>query len=113
MKNEYVAHNGWPNYATWNVPLWIDNESGTSELKAELIELALADSTGMTAQRAEIIAIECLGGESTPDLQVRAFDDDGRSNYGFRWADVDWESIAGHWVDEGEEARHYASQENS
>ena len=29
------GYNGWKNYETWNVKLWIDNEQGSSEYWAE------------------------------------------------------------------------------
>ena len=28
-----MAYNGWKNYETWNVKLWLDNEEGTQELQ--------------------------------------------------------------------------------
>lgn len=33
-----MAYNGWSNYETWNVALWIDNDQGTSELKDEWLK---------------------------------------------------------------------------
>ncbi len=37
MVNEQ-KYNGWTNYETWNVALWIDNDQGTQEMWAERAE---------------------------------------------------------------------------
>jgi hypothetical protein len=34
-------YNGWTNYATWNVALWIDNEEGTHKYWREVARLML------------------------------------------------------------------------
>jgi hypothetical protein len=44
-----MAYNGWTNYETWNVALWIDNEPGSYEQRRDLARAArnawqLADS---------------------------------------------------------------------
>lgn len=31
MKNENKTYNGWTNYETWNVSLWLNNDQGTQE----------------------------------------------------------------------------------
>lgn len=36
-KSEY---NGWTNYETWNVKLWLDNEPATQELQREMLQQA-------------------------------------------------------------------------
>ena len=36
------GYNGWKNYETWNVKLWLDNEQGTQELQREWAEQAKA-----------------------------------------------------------------------
>lgn len=37
---EHREYNGWTNYETWNVKLWLDNEQGTYELQKEMAEQA-------------------------------------------------------------------------
>lgn len=37
---EHKEYDGWTNYETWNVKLWLDNEQGTQELQKELAEQA-------------------------------------------------------------------------
>jgi hypothetical protein len=32
------TYNGWPNYATWNVMLWMDNEEGAYRLYREKVQ---------------------------------------------------------------------------
>ena len=32
-----TTYNGWTNYETWNVPLWIDNEYGLYQAKMEFL----------------------------------------------------------------------------
>lgn len=34
---ESKTYNGWTNYETWNVKLWLDNEQGTYELQKEMV----------------------------------------------------------------------------
>ena len=33
-------YQGWKNYETWNVKLWLDNDSGLQELQTEWLETA-------------------------------------------------------------------------
>jgi len=84
------SYNGWTNYATWNVPLWIDNEEGAYKEKLRILRNGF-NSRPLTQIDAEFIAESCLGGKSTPDL----IDKDG-----FRWEDVNWNEIAEHWQSE-------------
>ncbi len=36
--NKLEPHNGWSNYMTWDIALWIDNEQGTQEYWKEVAE---------------------------------------------------------------------------
>ena len=38
MENE--KYNGWSNYETWNVKLWLDNDAGSQELQQEWLQQA-------------------------------------------------------------------------
>ena len=38
------GYNGWKNYPTWAVNLWIDNDQGTQSYALEIAENALEDS---------------------------------------------------------------------
>lgn len=91
------TYNGYTNYATWNVCLWIDNEEDMYRHKLDSIcqafKRSLTDS--ISASQAREIAIDCLGEESTPDLE---------NSEGFRWEDVNWDEIANEWTIKAKEA---------
>jgi hypothetical protein len=40
-----TTYNGWKNYETWNVKLWLDNDQGTAEYWAEVAEQIFEDAT--------------------------------------------------------------------
>lgn len=87
-----MTYNGWKNYATWNVVLWIDNEEPLYRAKVDALRKAKGE---ITAEWCRGLAGEILGC-TTPDL-------DGERDPGMRWADVDWDEIADHWRDERSE----------
>ena len=41
-----MAYNGWKNYETWNVALWIDNEQGSYSQRCEMAQEAYNDADG-------------------------------------------------------------------
>ena len=86
-------YNGWTNYATWNVVLWIDNEEPSYNKKIAWLKQFRGR---IDARLAEEIAEDCLGGRATPDLADRA-------DKGHCWQDVDWVQIAACWSEEFEE----------
>jgi hypothetical protein len=87
-------YNGWTNYATWNVVLWIDNDERSYTRKNQWIK---EFSGRIDARLAEEIAEDCLGGKKTPDFEVDS------ESIGYRWKDVNWSEIAAHWSDEHEQ----------
>lgn len=46
-----MSYNGWKNYETWNVALWISNEQGSQEYWQEAANLAWADVIACPDQR--------------------------------------------------------------
>ncbi len=41
-----MAYNGWSNYETWNVALWIDNEQGSYSERCEMSQSIYDDANG-------------------------------------------------------------------
>ncbi len=50
---EHKEYNGWTNYETWNVNLWLDNEEGTQYLQREWIKRAKQTPKTEVLTRAE------------------------------------------------------------
>lgn len=83
--------NGWANYATWNVPLWIDNEYHLYKEKVRMLETLDRPVTEEDVQEFAVFAF----GETmeTPDLV-------GNDWQGGRVCDIDWKEIAENWEEE-------------
>lgn len=79
------GYNGWSNYETWNVPLWIDNDQSTYSRKLELLQ----HLPTVTADDAEIISLEFFPDQLTPDFENSE-----------QWQLIDWQEIAEHWETE-------------
>ena len=79
-------YNGYTNYATWNVCLWVDNEYALYTEKVDSLRdlYKWSNKTEVTPAWAEGLYSTLLG-EYTPDLT---------NNVGEHWADVDWGQIA-------------------
>lgn len=64
-------YNGWANYETWNIVLWINNDEGMYNHALSLIEqlLAIHDNDWQNVSIAEIreLVREAIGRGSTPD----------------------------------------------
>ena len=97
MNNLNQEYNGYTNYATWNVCLWVDNEYALYQAKVDALhrevrgldEEDLADWE-FTAKEAESLYTDLLGG-TTPDLEEGD------------WDNVDWEQVAEELTIEGRE----------
>ena len=92
-------YNGWANYATWNIPLWIDNEYGLYMEKVRLLETMDREVTEEDVREMARFAF----GETmeTPDLK-------GNDWEGGRIEDVDWSEIAENWEEERLELLDYS-----
>ena len=83
-------YNGYPNYATWNVSLWIENEYAWYQAKLRYLKdsIGLAEDDGpVTGDDVKRFVATYMGGK-TPDLTKREM------------KDVRWDYIADHWEDE-------------
>ena len=67
MKNE--KYNGYTNYETWAVALWVDNDQGTSEYRDELALNALRENDNNKIAASDTLApilAEWITGENSP-----------------------------------------------
>lgn len=80
--------NGWTNWATWNVELWLDNDEGLYREKQRFIRRSYREIDGDDVRR---FCVEIFP-TGTPDMQGQ-----------IEMAPVDWDQLAEHWDDERKE----------
>lgn len=86
------AYNGYSNYPTWDVALWIDNEEGLYHQRLELIQ-----ACGDVYEASQ--ALKDWYNEAFPPPETGPIAD----IYGFAMDHVDWHELAEHWWPEREE----------
>ena len=96
-----MAYNGWTNYETWCVNLWIDNEQADQEYwqeqAREVVDTCLPDSQVreladlMEAIHDEAYQETCTAPGMYGDLLRAAL------------SEVNWHEIAGHYIDAAKE----------
>ena len=87
-----MGYNGWSNYETWDVALWINNGSDTHEERCRLARRARHQYALAEDLRAWVLAM-------MPDLGASMFTD-------LLWAaigKVNWDELASHWYTEAHE----------
>jgi hypothetical protein len=100
--NNDETHNGWSNYETWVVNLWIDNDQGSQEFwrenATEAYFNAEADKTFNKEERAALDLMETLktvfeenNPLSAPDLYTNLLNS--------ALSQVNWHEIAKHLID--------------
>jgi hypothetical protein len=100
MANE-KTYNGWSNYETWVVKLWMDNEEGTYNYWQEIVQTAVDDADhddddwqhDITRDLSERLKDEHE--EALPEVQGFAAD-----LLNAAMGEVDWYEIAGSMVDD-------------
>lgn len=75
-------YNGWANWETWNLNLWIDNDEGLYREKCRVIRRAHSEIDGAVVKE----FAETYFPDGTPDM-------DGTAQYD----PVNFDEIAGHW----------------
>ena len=95
------TYNGWSNYPTWAVNLWLGNDE---ILYNETVEMAEAYA-GMDRPKIELAdrLKQWVRDELAPDLGASFAAD----LLGYALDEVDWLEIAEHWYDDAVEARGY------
>lgn len=96
-------YNGWTNYATWNLPLWVENEEHTYKLKRSILDSMVRSLDADEIEDFEVcesdvknIAEQCGFEEGkTPD---HTDDEEGCSH-----TDINWPEIADNWTIEAKE----------
>lgn len=96
-KQEY---NGWTNYETWNLALWIDNEQGSYEYWRERAQEVYQDTKegddrkhDATVSLADQLKAETE--EAAPEITGFYAD-----VLGAAISEVNWFEIAEHWIEE-------------
>lgn len=87
-----MSHNGWTNYETWNLSLWIENDEPLYRARNEFV--ARADT--VNGALVEEFFHTFMGG-TTPDLANMA-------ERGEPCDAINFDEIATHWRDEIEDA---------
>jgi len=87
-----MSHNGWSNYETWNVKLWLDNEPATYHAAVSMAESA--DSQRDLAKSLKAYVCE----EMMPDLGASCAAD----LLGAALDSVDWDEIASAYWDDAD-----------
>lgn len=106
MTTETKTYNGWHNYETWAVALWIDNDQGTYEWARDLAREARSEAADPDLRspywtEAEHVRFT-LADNLKESLEEQMPEVEGM------WADllnaafseVDWQEIADHYLDE-------------
>lgn len=84
-----MAYNGWSNYETWNVALWLDNEQGSYD---DMRQAARDAGKGNEYKLSQTIKDYVL--EFQPDLGASMFAD----LLNAALSEVDWYEIAEHYL---------------
>ncbi len=88
-------YNGWANYETWLVALWMDNDYGTVDHWNEVAEELWDEDDPHKSQRLLANRMKDEITEHMPDLKGLYAD---MLNAAF--AEVDWDEIASHYLGE-------------
>lgn len=100
-----TRYNGWTNYETWNIALWLDNDAGSYEYWRERAQSAYDDAEahdGLT--REEIAALELADAlraeieEGNPVQDASLYSDLLNAAI----SSANFYEIAAHWVEEVE-----------
>jgi hypothetical protein len=88
-----MSYNGWSNWATWNVALWIDNDSEWRYyFWKRAARVAIVDCGGSRDRAIKLIVGKLKYEHAPPDRPHTDLDPDD-------WKQVNWTEIATHLLD--------------
>lgn len=105
-----MSYNGWSNYETWCVALWIDNDEGSYEQARDLVREAVEDPEENQFMEFRD-RIRNTAAKKIEDMIDALREECGISGLfadllGSALSGVDWREIAGHYLDEFEDEIH-------
>jgi len=93
-----TTYNGWTNWETWNVNLWIENEESLYQCKRSMLR-HITDQEQVQADDVRAFFRDYMNG-TTPDFADR---DDDPIKWGYELAAINFDEIAKHWEGERQE----------
>lgn len=117
MTEQEKGYNGWANYETWVVNLWMDNEEGSQRYFADLAETAWADAADSkplwSSQTRRDRAVQEMADQLKIHHEELLPDVDGFAAdlLNAAMSEVDWREIAEHLVDAAIEANPEEAEE--
>ena|ERR1017187_4116827 len=101
------GYNGWNNYETWNVALWIDNDQGSYSQRCEMAQEAYNEAEASKHQTRKEEAVSSLAKqlqEWVEEMNPLASEASMFSDLlSAALGDVDWYEIAGNFLEDVEE----------
>ena len=94
-----TEYNGWTNYETWVVKLWMDNDQGTYDYFREIVTLLPDVRPGVAKLTALVDWLKEHHEEQVPDLEGFAAD-----LLNAAMSEVNWHEIAASLIDDMVEA---------
>lgn len=108
------SYNGWKNYETWNVALWLDNEESSQrywrDVTQECYDSAVAEKPFTRDERARFDLAKRLQEEiveSAPDLGASMWSD----LLNAAMSEVDWLEIAESWLSDVDKSQEGGSDD--
>ena len=97
-----MSYNGWSNYETWAVALWMDNDAGTYGMRCDVMQDAWDVEASKYLTRSENARqqlakwLKDFVEEMAPDLGASLFSD----LLSAALSEVNWSEIADNWLTE-------------
>lgn len=105
MSKDEEGYNGWDNYETWNINLWLDNDESTQELFSErALELLLNNEEEEDSPEYELSnEIQSFIEEGNPITDASVYSDLLQAAIG----SANFYEIAEHYISDAEETDEY------